>query len=73
MSIDGRRDAEVAVALKNALELMASRKPNDRGDMDRVYAVSITQVEMAYCYFVMGSLHNEQAVAEKAAIKSAKK
>ncbi len=73
MSINAQRDQEVAAAIKSTLELMASRKPNDRSDMDRVFAVSITDIEKAYCYFVMGSLHNGQAVAEKAAIKASKK
>ena len=73
MSIDGQRDMEIATAIKSVLELMASRKPNDRSDMDRVFAVAITDIEKAYCYFAMGSLHNEQAVAEKAAIKASKK
>jgi len=71
MSIDQQRDTEVATALKHVLELMASRKPNDRSDMDRIYAVSITDVEKAYCFFVMGSIHNKQAVDEQAAIKEA--
>ena len=28
-------------------------KPNDRSGLDRVYAVTITELEKAYCYFTV--------------------
>ena len=31
-------------------------KPNDRSGLDRVYAVTITELEKAYCYFSVMAL-----------------
>ncbi len=42
---------EVAAKLKDALETLRKNKPKDRSEMDRVYAVCITEMEKLLAYF----------------------
>jgi hypothetical protein len=48
------RDEEVAKSIAYTLELVSSRKPNDRSAQDRVYAVTKTDLEKVYAYFIVG-------------------
>jgi hypothetical protein len=48
------RDEEVAKSIAYTLELVSNRKPNDRSAQDRVYAVTKTELEKAYAYFIVG-------------------
>jgi hypothetical protein len=48
-----------AWALLDAIESLREFKPNDRSEIDRRYAVTITMMEQAYAYFatwVLGDL-----------------
>lgn len=42
---------EVAAKLKDALEALRKSKPKDRSEVDRVYAVCITEMEKLLAYF----------------------
>lgn len=46
------QDAEVAAAIVSAIRTAKAHKPSDRSELDRAYAVTITELEMAYAYFV---------------------
>ena len=48
------RNEEVAKSIAYTLELITSRKPNDRTATDRVYAVTKNDLEHAYAYFIVG-------------------
>ncbi len=41
----------VAAKLKDALDALRKSKPKDRSDVDRVYAVCITEMEKLLAYF----------------------
>ena len=45
-------DAEVAAAIVSAIRTAKAHKPSNRTELDRVYAVTITELEKAYAYFV---------------------
>ncbi len=42
---------EVAAKIKDALEALRKSKPKDRSEVDRVYAVCITDMEKLLSYF----------------------
>jgi len=46
------RNQEVAKSIAYTLELIVSRKPNDRTALDRIYAVTKNDLEHAYAYFI---------------------
>ena len=47
--LDG--DEEVAFALRKALTLARKNKPNDRGEKDRLYAITITDLHKIVSFF----------------------
>ncbi len=63
------RNQEVAKSIAYTLELIVSRKPNDRTATDRIYAVTKNDLEHAYAYFIVGIT----AVAELEAAEEEKK
>ena len=44
-------DAEVTAAIVSAIRTAKAHKPSNRTELDRVYAVTITELEKAYAYF----------------------
>jgi len=46
-------DDRVFGSMKSLLDEMKSFKPNDRGEKDRAYAVTITELEKLIAYFAM--------------------
>jgi len=48
------RIEEVSRSIAYTLELITSRKPNDRSALDRVFAVTKNDLEHAYSYFIVG-------------------
>ena len=44
-------DQQAALFLREALEALHGRKPNDRSAKDRRYAVTITELEKVVAYF----------------------
>ena len=42
---------QILIVLSDTLALMRESKPNDRSDIDRAWAVSITEMEKAIAYF----------------------
>ena len=53
MKAKDNRNEEVARSIAYTLELVTQRKPNDRSEMDRIYAVTKTDLEKIYAYFMM--------------------
>lgn len=47
---------EVAAKLKEALDALRKSKPKDRSEVDRVYAVCITEMEKLVAYFEYNAL-----------------
>jgi len=47
------QDESAASGMYYMIEGLKARKPNDRSDRDRSYAVTITELERAYAYFVV--------------------
>ena len=45
------QEQEVAQAIQGAIKAARAQKPADRSELDRTYAVTITQLEMALGYF----------------------
>ena len=41
----------VATALQNALAVLREQKPNDKSEIDRRYAVTITEMEKVIAYY----------------------
>lgn len=50
--------------LQEALLRLKSYKPNDRSDMDRCYAVTITEMEKIIAYFQMYAVDNAVEISE---------
>jgi hypothetical protein len=48
------RIEEVAKSIAYTLELVNSRKPNDKSSLDRIFAVTKNDLEHAYAYFIVG-------------------
>ena len=46
--------------LKTALAVLRNSKPNDRGEKDRAYAVTITEMEKLLAYFYFFVMMDEE-------------
>ena len=46
--------------LKDALAALKEGKPNDRGEKDRAYAVTITEMEKIVAYFYLFVMTDEE-------------
>ena len=57
-------DVEVAEAISSAIRTTRAHKPNNRTELDRIYAVTITELEKAYAYFVTFALPFTQTGAD---------
>ena len=49
-------DVKVAEAIISAIRTARAHKPSNRTELDRIYAVTITELEKAYAYFVTFAL-----------------
>jgi hypothetical protein len=47
----GTEENEVATAIVSAIRTAKAYKPSNRTELDRVYAVTITELEKTYAYF----------------------
>ncbi len=65
MSIDTDRDAKGMRSIMYNLEILVSLKPNDRSDMDRVYAIVITEIEGAAARLAWASMQNASQSQQK--------
>ena len=65
MSIDSDRDANAMKSVLYTLEFLVSLKPNDRSDMDRVYAIVITEIEGAAARLAWASMQNASQNQQK--------
>jgi len=46
------RNKEVGKSIMYTMELLYSRKPNDGSPIDNIYAITLTDIQKAYAYFV---------------------
>lgn len=46
------KNALVALSLRVAMDRLKEYKPNDKSETDRRYAVTITEMEKVYAYFM---------------------
>lgn len=70
MEIERDKEFEVLRCLDDLLRTLQANKPNDRSEKDRIYAVTITDVQKVYAWFqyVFSSLPHYEPVANDEAV-----
>lgn len=54
------KETQVQAAFADLLEQLKALKPNDRSDIDRYWAITITEVEKAAAIFATYAVPNKQ-------------
>lgn len=62
VALDG--DEEVVFALRKALTLARKNKPNDRGEKDRLYAITITDLHKIVSFFDTAVMREDDGALE---------